>query len=148
MRRGRSYWKQLTFLGLKRFVGGSRSCLIWRYIDHFSCLSPANTYFSPRAEEFAFSALRVKQPMSDGGVKSGIYNKSGSIHLTLLIYNQAGVVLNLLVSLFHCFIAHSDRKRGNIQTDRQTDTDYGPNTVTLAALALRGLITVKITVWQ
>ena len=86
--------------------------------------------------------------MSDGGVKSGIYNKSGSIHLTLLIYNQAGVVLNLLVSLFHCLIAHSDRKRGNIQTDRQTDTDYGPNTVTLAALALRGLLTVKITVWQ
>ena len=50
------------------------------------------------------------------------------------------------MSLFALFVARGGRKRGNRQTDRQTDrhTDE-PSTVTLAAHACRGLITIFLT---
>ena len=53
------------------------------------------------------------------------------------------MVLNPLVSLFGGLVARSGRKRGNRQTDRQTDRrNDRPSTVTLAAYARRGLITL------
>ena len=54
------------------------------------------------------------------------------------------MALNPLVSLFGRLVARSGRKRGNRQNDGQTDRQtYRPSTVTLAAHARRGLITVR-----
>ena len=48
---------------------------------------------------------------------------------------KANAALNPLVSLYYLFVGRGGRKRGNRQTD-------GPSSVTLAAHARQGLITL------
>ena len=56
------------------------------------------------------------------------------------------MALNPLLSLIGRLVVRSGRKRGNRQTDRQTDrqNDKTKTTITLAAHARRGLITILL----